>query len=73
MLAKQACHFLAAGGRPALHLAYWIGLGLHGVLPGMASAGLRVEGDPPVLYADLLTLLREFSLWTAWILAAYKR
>jgi hypothetical protein len=63
MLAKQACHFLAAGGRPALHLAYWIGLGLHGVLPGMASAGVRVDGDPPVQYAGLLTLLREvFSL-----------
>jgi hypothetical protein len=63
MLAKQACHFLAAGGRPALHLAYWIGLSLHGVLPGMASAGLRVDGDPPVQYASLLTLLREvFSL-----------
>jgi hypothetical protein len=59
MLAKQACHFMAAGGRPALHLAYWIGLGLHGVLPGMASAGLRVDGDPPVQYASLLTLLRE--------------
>jgi hypothetical protein len=62
-LAKQACHFLAAGGRPALHLAYWLGISLQGLLPAMASAGLMVEGDPPAQYADLLTLLREvFSL-----------
>jgi hypothetical protein len=63
MLAKQACRHLAAGGRPALHLAYWLGISLQRLLPGLASAGLRLEGDPPAQYADLLSLLREvFSL-----------
>jgi hypothetical protein len=59
MLAKQACRHLAAGGRPALHLAYWLGISLQGLLPVLASAGLMVDGDPPAQYADLLTLLRE--------------
>jgi hypothetical protein len=57
MLAKQAWRHLAAGGRPALHLAYWLGISLQGLLP--AFAGLRLEGDPPSQYADLLSLLRE--------------
>ena len=63
MLTKQACRHLAAGGRPALHLAYWLGISLRGLLPQLASAGLMVEGDPPRQYGDLLDLLREaFSL-----------
>jgi hypothetical protein len=57
MLANQTCRHLAAGGRPALHLAYWLGISLQGLLP--TSAGLRLEGDPPSQYADLLSLLRE--------------
>jgi hypothetical protein len=57
------CHFLASGGRPALHLAYWLGISLQGLLPVVAFAGLMVEGDPPVQYAGLLNLLPEvFSL-----------
>jgi hypothetical protein len=59
MLAKQACRHLAAGGRPALHLAYWLGISLQGLLPALASTGLRLEGEPPGQYADLLTLLSE--------------
>ena len=59
MLAKQACRHLAAGGRPAFHLAYWLGISLQGLLPALASTGLRLEGEPPGQYADLLTLLRE--------------
>ena len=64
MLAKQACRHLAAGGRPALHLAYWLGISLQGLLPVLASAGLRLEGDPPAQYADLLSLLREVFMLT---------
>ncbi len=59
MMAKQTCRHLAAGGRPALHLAYWLGISLQGLLPALASTGLRLEGEPPGQYADLLTLLRE--------------
>jgi hypothetical protein len=73
MLAKQACHFLAAGGRPALHLAYWIGLGLHGVLPGWPRPA---SGWMETLRSSMLTSSpssEKFSLWTAWILVAYKR
>jgi hypothetical protein len=58
MLAKQTCCDLAAAGRTALHLA-WLGISLHSLLPVLASAGLRLEGDPPSQYADLLPLLRE--------------
>jgi hypothetical protein len=60
MLSKQACPFLAAGGQPDFYLAYWIGISLQGFLPGMASAGLMMDGDPPVQCAGLLTLIREF-------------
>jgi hypothetical protein len=60
MLAKQTCRHLATGGRPALHLAFWLGISLQGLLRALASAVLRMEGDPPAQYADLLTLLREF-------------
>ncbi len=59
MLAKQTCCHLAAGGRPALHLAYWLGISLQGLLPALTSAGRRLEGDSPAQYADLLTILRE--------------
>jgi hypothetical protein len=59
MLAKHACHFLAAEGRPALHLAYWLRISLEVLLPAMASGGLMVKGDFPVHYAGLLTLHRE--------------
>jgi hypothetical protein len=59
MLAKQACHHLAARGRPALHLAYWIGISLQGLLPVKATAGLTLPDNPPPQYASLLSLLRE--------------
>lgn len=36
LLAKQACHRLAGGGNPALHLQYWIGLTLRRELPDLA-------------------------------------
>ncbi len=57
LLAKQACHRLAAGGRPARHLAYWIGLRLRPYLPALGS-GLHAEDIPPV-YKDLSNLLIE--------------
>ena len=59
MLVKQACHHLAAVGRLAFHLAYWLGISLQGLLPVMPSAGLMVVGYPPVQYAHLLSLLHE--------------
>jgi hypothetical protein len=59
ILAKQACRHLAAGVRPALHLAYWLGISLQGLLLAPASAGLRLEGYPPAQYVDLLSLLRK--------------
>ncbi len=71
MLAKQTCRHLAAGGRPALHLAYWLGISLQGLLHALASAGLRMEGDPTAQYADLLSLLREFfTMSCSWTSAA---
>ncbi len=59
MLVKQACRQLADGGRPALHLAYWIGFSLRGLYPALASAGLTLVDQPPPQYAGLLDLLRE--------------
>jgi hypothetical protein len=53
MLAKQACR------HPAL--AYWLGISLLGPFPVLTSAGLRLEGDPPTQYAELLSLLREVT------------
>ncbi len=52
--ANQTCRQLAAGGRPALHLAHWLGISLHDFLPIVASAGLTLEGPPPPQYDSLL-------------------
>jgi hypothetical protein len=43
MLAKQTSCHLAAGGRPALHLAYWLGISLQGLLPAwpLLASGWR--------------------------------
>ena len=57
MLAKQACHRLAAGGRPAAHLSFWLGLRLLRYLPGL-RAGPHAEAIP-AFYADLAALLLE--------------
>jgi hypothetical protein len=57
LLAKQACHRLAAGGRQAQHLAYWIGLRLRFSLPDLA-AGPHAEAIPPFM-RDLGVLLLE--------------
>jgi hypothetical protein len=57
LLAKQACHRLAAGGRPTQHLAYWLGLRLRHVLPGLAG-GPHAEAIP-VFLKELGTLLLE--------------
>jgi exonuclease III len=63
LLAKQTCHHLEAGGRPAQHLFYWIGISLRRLLPASASPGLTLEAGPPQQYGDLLNLLTEvFSL-----------
>jgi hypothetical protein len=57
LLAKQACHCLTAGGRPAAHIAYWLGLRLRQHLPALA-AGPHAEFVPPA-FADLGHLLVE--------------
>ncbi len=57
LLAKQACHRLAAGGRPARHLAYWIGLRLRPYLPALGSGPHAVDILPA--YKDLSNLLIE--------------
>ena len=57
LLAKQACHRLAAGGRPRGHLSYWLGLRLLRQIPGL-RAGLHAERAPPQ-YADLAATLRR--------------
>ena len=59
MLAKQACRHLAAAGRPALHLAFWIGPSLSAFLPDMPFDGPAVVGRPPPQYENLLDLLVE--------------
>ncbi len=56
-LAKQACHRLAGGGRPARHIAYWVGLRLRHLLPDL-GAGLHSEDIPP-FYRALASLLEE--------------
>jgi hypothetical protein len=57
LLAKQACHCLAGGGRPARHIAYWVGLRLRHLLPDL-GAGLHAEDIPP-FYKALVNLLEE--------------
>jgi hypothetical protein len=55
--AKQACHRLASGGRPAQHIAYWVGLRLRHILPDLAP-GPHAEAIPD-FYKDLADLLLE--------------
>jgi hypothetical protein len=57
LLAKQACHRIAAGGHPAAHIAYWLGHRLRHRLPALA-AGPHTEVIPPQ-YQDLGRLLLE--------------
>ena len=45
------------GGRPARHIAYWVGLRLRHLLPDL-GAGLHAEDIPP-FYKDLASLLEE--------------
>jgi len=54
LLAKQACHRIASGGKSYQHLAYWIGVGL---LPNLAP-GPHVD-IPPQHWRDLAKLLKE--------------
>ena len=57
LLLKQACHRLAAGGRPRAHLSYWLGLRLLRFIPGL-RAGLHAERSPPQ-YSELAAGLVE--------------
>ncbi len=57
LLAKQACHRLAAGGRPRGHLSYWLGLKLLQCLPGL-RVGLHAE-QAPSQYLELAATLRR--------------
>jgi hypothetical protein len=58
LLAKQACHRIAGGGRLAAHIAYWLGLRLHHRIPALA-AGPHTEVIP-ASYAALGRLLLDF-------------
>jgi hypothetical protein len=57
LLAKQACHRLAAGSPSAAHITYWIGLRLRHHLPALAH-GPHAEAIP-ASYRDLGRLLLE--------------
>jgi hypothetical protein len=57
LLAKQACHRLANGGRPAGHLAYWLGITLRGHLPHLLN-GPHADLVPTYM-KNLATLLIE--------------
>ncbi len=67
MFVKQACHRLAAGGRPALHLAYWLGISLQGLpaCDGLCWPHARVG---PILFSMLVSspTSGRFSLWIVW-------
>ena len=58
LLVKQAFHHLAAGGRPALHLAYWMGVALQDTLPLPPGATI-MTGLPPLHYVGLQELMLE--------------
>jgi hypothetical protein len=58
LLVKQTLHQLAAGGRTALHLAYWMGAALQGRLP-LPTGAVILTGQPPQQFTDLQTLLLE--------------
>ena len=58
LLVKQALHHLAAGGRPALHLSYWMGVALQGSLALPPGAAVLM-GQPPVHYISLQELVLE--------------
>jgi exonuclease III len=65
LLAKQACHRLAGGGRPSRHLAYWIGLKVQRALPEVGEE-LDLGRGPhaeqlPDQYQDLADLLLEVA------------
>ncbi len=57
LLAKQTLHLLAAGGRPASHLAYWMGQRIRDICPALGP-GPHPEVLPPSM-ASLATLVRE--------------
>jgi hypothetical protein len=58
LLVKQTLHQLAAGGRTAIHLAYWMGTALQGRLP-LPTGAVILTGQPPQQFTDLQTLLLE--------------
>ena len=59
MRAKQACRHLAAGGQPALHLAFWLSPVPDTEIPLMAPAGGVFVGQTPPQYSGLHDLLSE--------------
>jgi len=61
LLAKQACHRLAGGGRPAAHLSYWIGLRLRDHLPAI-GLGPNAEAAPAFMVNLSRLLLKVFAL-----------
>jgi hypothetical protein len=58
LLVKQTLHQLAAGGRTALHLTYWMGTALQGRLP-LPTGAVLLTGQPPQQFTDLQALLLE--------------
>jgi hypothetical protein len=60
LLTKQVFHQLAAGGKLALHLTYWMGAALQDRLP-FPEGAIFLTGWPPAQFVALQTLLLEAS------------
>jgi hypothetical protein len=58
LLTKQTFHQLAAGGKLALHLTYWMGAALQDRLP-LPEGAIFLTGQPPAQFVALQTLLLE--------------
>jgi hypothetical protein len=58
LLTKQIFHQLAAGGKLALHLTYWMGAALQDRLP-LPEGAIFLTGKPPAQFVALQTLLLE--------------
>jgi hypothetical protein len=58
LLVKQVLHQLSAGGRPALHFAYWMETALQGRLP-LSLTAVLLTGQPPPQYLALQAFLLE--------------
>jgi hypothetical protein len=60
LLTKQVFHQLAAGGKLASHLTYWMGAALQDRLP-LPEGAIFLMGQPPAQFVALQNLLLEAS------------